>query len=427
MTQTILALLFVLVLFVIMVYKRISGLIVAPVLTVLLALLTGMDPTETLLDGYMGLASNYVRLFFLVFLTGAIFAQILHKTGAAASIAEGIVDIFGEKAVIPAMVLSTAVLTYGGISLFIIFFIMYPMGLVMHKKANLTKILIPGEIALGAFTFSMTTPGSPQVQNIIPTKYLGTSPTAGFIPGWIAGILIAILGILYLKWRAKKHRENGLEFESYDELEDEKDETLPNFWISITPSIVVIILLNIVKLDIVWAMSFGIIASVILLWNRLDISEWNEAIAEGAKNSTLIIMMTAAIVGFAGAVKLLPDFPKIVNFVQSMSVNDYYFPAISTGFLSGISASSSGGLSVTFEALTETFFELGIPMFAVHRIASMAAGTIDSLPHCPAIINLLEVTKTSYADAYKDIFVTTILIPLLAIFFVLVPLFMIMS
>jgi len=422
-----LALLASIALFIVLTYRKISPLVVAPVVTIFLALLTGMDPTDTLLKGYMGLAADYVKMFFLVFLTGAVFAQVMHKTGAAESIARGIVGKVGKKWVIPAVVLSTAVLTYGGISLFIIFFVMYPMALSMHKEGNITKLLIPGEIALGAFTFTMTTPGSPQVQNIIPTTFLGTPPTAAFVPGWISGILIAILGLMYLMSRAKKFEKKGIGFEAFDELQDVKSGDVPNFWLSIAPSILIIILLNVARWNIVWSMIAGILFCVAVMWKRLDHdTSWLSVINSGASNSTAVIMNTAAIVGYAGAVRLLPQFPEIVEAVKNISINAYYFPAVSTALLSGIAASSSGGLSVAYQALSETFLNLGIPLEVVHRVSSMAAGTIDSLPHCPAIINLLVVTKTTHNDVYKDIAVTTILIPLVVVFAVLVPLCMLM-
>jgi H+/gluconate symporter-like permease len=416
-----------LVVFVFLTYRKISPLIVAPLVTLILAGIVGMNFQETLLDGYMGLAANYVKLFFFVFLTGAVFAAIMHRTGAAASIAEGIVRVIGKDRVVLGVVLPTALLTYGGISLFIIFFVMYPMALVMHKEANVTKKLIPGEIALGAFTFTMTTPGSPQVQNIIPMQFLGTPATAGFIPGWIAGLIIAVVGIVYLNWRKNVYLKKGMTFEAQDELE-ETTKDLPKFLTSILPSILIIVLLNVFQIHIVWSMSAGIALAIVLLWKRVDsVRDWIALLNNGSLNSTAVILNTAAIVGYAGAVRLLPQFPQIIDSIRGMNVSAYYFPAISTSLVSGIAASSSGGLSVAFGALTETFQSLGIPLEAVHRISSMAAGTIDSLPHCPAIINLLAVTKLTHNDSYLDIAVTTIVIPLTVVFTVLVPLFIAMG
>lgn len=407
-------------------YKKVSPLIVGPVVTVILAILTGMDLKETLFNTYMETAGGYFINFFLIFLTGAIYGLIMHKTGAATTIADKITDAIGIKWVIPGVVFATAALTYGGISLFVIIFVMYPLSLAMFEEANITKKLIPGAVALGAFTFTMTTPGSPQIQNIIPVRYLGTPPTAAFIPGWIAGIFIAVVGIFYLQWRAKQYENKGIHFEAHDEVE-ERAETLPSFTRAITPSIVIIILLNIVKIDIVWSMIAGIVLSIVLLWNRLeDFRKWLGVINEGAENSTTVMLNTAAIVGYAGAVEKIPQFPQIIEGIKNISVNDYYFPAITTTAMSGLAGSASGGLSVAYEALSDEFAALNIPMEAVHRISAMAAGGLDSLPHCGAVITLLMVSKLTHADSYTDIAMVTIVIPLVAVFGVLVPLSMIM-
>lgn len=411
---------------VILSYKKVSPLIVGPLVAVILSLMTGLNAGEMILGPYMETAGGYFIKFFLVFLTGSIYGILMHRTGAAASIAEKIVKTIGIKWVMAGVVIATAVLTYGGISLFVIIFVMYPLALAMFKQANLPKKLIPGCVALGAFTFTMTTPGSPQIQNIIPMRYLGTGPLAGFVPGWIAGGFIAVAGVAYMMWRAKYWTSKGLEFDAHDEVE-EAAKSLPNFWVSILPSIVIVVLLNVFKINIVWSMTVGIVLTIILLWNRIDSPvKWLEAINVGASNSTVVMLNTSAIVGYAGVVKLIPQFPQIVEGIQTVSTNPYYFPAITTTALAGLAGSASGGLSVAYEALAQNFMNLGIPLEAVHRISAMAAGGLDSLPHCGAVISLLMVCKLTHADSYTDIFVLTVLLPLFAVFAILVPLSMIM-
>lgn len=420
------ALILSLALLVVLTYKRVSPLLVGPFVTITLALITGLNVTKTLLGPYMETAGSYFVKFFLIFLTGSIYGIIMHKTGAAASIAEKIVEFLGAKRVILGVTLATAALTYGGISLFVIIFVMYPLALAMFQRANLSKKLIPGCVALGAFTFTMTTPGSPQIQNIIPMSYLKTPPTAAFIPGWITGLFIAIAGIWYMQWKANRLSASGVFFEAHDEL-GEKAEDLPSFISSITPSIVIILLLNVVKLNIIWAMIAGIALSIVLLRERIGgINKWLNVLNEGATNSTVVMLNTAAVVGYAGAVKIIPQFPGIVESIKSISVSPYYFPAVTTTALAGLAGSASGGLSVAYEALGSNFANLGIPLEAVHRISAMAAGGLDSLPHCGAVITLLMVCKLTHADSYTDIFVTTVIIPLIAVFLVLVPLTMVM-
>jgi len=155
-------------------------------------------------------------------------------------------------------------------------------------------------------------------------------------------------------------------------------------------------------------------------------SNWIRCLNNGAAGSTMAILNTAAVVGFGGVVKAAPIFDKIVNIIKNLSINDYYFPAISTTILAGFTGSASGGLGIAYEALGEQFKTLGIPMEAVHRISSMSAGVLDSLPHCGAVITLLVVAGLTHADSYKDIFVVSVIVPLIAVFFVVVPLCMLM-
>ena len=190
------------------------------------------------------------------------------------------------------------------------------------------------------------------------------------------------------------------------------DRRLPHVVIAVLPPIAVILLLNVVKLNIVWSMTAGILLCMTLMWKQIPMKDWMKTINEGAASSTGVMLYTAAIVGYAGGVMLLPQFPEIVEAVKNLSMNPYLFPAVSTSILSAVSASSSGGISVTYGALAENFISLGIPLEAVHRISAMASGTVDSLPHCPAIINLLDVTKTTHKQVYGDVAVLTILIPL---------------
>ncbi len=416
------ALLVSLVLLALLSYKRVSPLLVGPFVAIVLAVMTGLNITEMILGPYMEAAGSYFIRFFLIFLTGSIYGILMHRTGAAAAIADKIVKFIGIKWVMAGVVIATAVLTYGGISLFVIIFVMYPLALAMFQQANLPKRLIPGCVALGAFTFTMTTPGSPQIQNIIPISYLGTGPTAALVPGWIAGLFMAVAGIGYMMWRANYFTKKGLEFDAHEEVKEHTEE-LPNFWVSITPSIVIILLLNVVKINIVWAMVAGILLTIGLMWKRLEgPGKWMEAVNTGASNSTVVMLNTAAIVGYAGVVKLIPQFPAIIESIKNIGASPYYLPAITTTALAGLAGSASGGMSVAYEALSETFMNLGIPLEAVHRISAMAAGGLDSLPHCGAVITLLMVCKLTHADSYTDIFVTTVIIPLIAVFAILVPL-----
>ena len=198
-------------------YRGMSIVWVAPIAAGFVALTGGLN----LLDAYMGPFMEglvgFTKSWFPAFMLGAIFGKLMDASGAARSIAEMITKKIGSKYAILSVVLSCGLLTYGGISLFVVVFAMYPLALALFREANISRRLIPGTIALGAFTFTMTgIPGSPQIQNIIPTKYFGTTPTAAPVLGIIASLIMLIGGVMWLKYRENKLRKEGFVFEEPD-------------------------------------------------------------------------------------------------------------------------------------------------------------------------------------------------------------------
>ncbi|MFW5789717.1 MAG: GntP family permease, partial [Bacillota bacterium] len=199
--------------------KGLSILIAAPIFSMVVAGFGGMDLLSAFMETYMGGASGYIMDFFPMFFLGAIFGKIMEDTGAAASVGNWIIDKIGADKAILAVVVACLVLTYGGISLFVVVFTMYPLGMAIFKEADVPKRLIAGSIAFGSFTITMTSiPGSPQIQNIIPTEFFGTDAMAAPFLGIAAAALIFIGGYTYLQRELKKAWENG---EGYTEAEDE--------------------------------------------------------------------------------------------------------------------------------------------------------------------------------------------------------------
>ncbi|MCX7694961.1 MAG: GntP family permease, partial [Caloramator sp.] len=181
-------------------YRGITVLVLAPLLALLAALFTGGTPLmATYTEVYMKNLANYVRLYFPVFMLGALFGKVMEDSGSAKAIAHYIASKLGKQKAIIAVVLSCAILTYGGVSLFVVAFAVYPVAAHLFKEAGIPKRLIPGAIALGSFTFTMTAlPGTPQIQNAIPMPFFGTNAYAAPILGIVAAIIMAGLGICLL-------------------------------------------------------------------------------------------------------------------------------------------------------------------------------------------------------------------------------------
>lgn len=164
-----------LVLFSILAFKQISAIILGPVVAVFVIVMARLPMFETLLGPYMSAAAGYIQKFFLVFFVGALFGAIMDETRAAESIAQSLVKLTGGRWAAPVVMIITGLLTYGGVSGFVVFFAMYPIALQLFKSANISRRLIPAAVSAGAWTWSMNGPGSPSIQNVIPMRYLGTS------------------------------------------------------------------------------------------------------------------------------------------------------------------------------------------------------------------------------------------------------------
>lgn len=427
-------------------YKGYSTIITAPIVALLTVLLIGGDSNTQLMvhytEVYMGGFANFVKNYFPIFLTGAIFAKLMEEALYAKSIANFITKNLGKNKTILAVVLAGALLTYGGVSLFTVAFLLYPIANVLFKESDIPKRLIPGTIALGSFTFTMTAlPGTPEIQNVIPMRYFGTDTFAAPLIGIIASVLMLVLGMAWLTYRVKKAHEN-LEGYGNHYIEDNfnEDEHIPNIFLAVAP-ILIIFLSNLffskifyqlidgsylskynLVLDNVsgtWSVIISIVISIlfIIITNFRKISNLNKVLNEGISNSFLPLLSSSAIVGYGSVIKSLPVFIALQSMILNVSSNPIISEALSVNVICGITASASGGLTITLDALSSTFIamseSLNISPEIMHRIAALASGGLDTLPHNGAVITTLAICSLTHKDSYKDIFITSVVIPIL--------------
>ena len=138
--------------------------------------------------------ANFVRNWFPVFMLGAIFGKLMVFTDMARSIAVSLSNAIGKDRAILAVIISYAVLTYGGISLFVVIFAIYPLAINLFRETNISRKMLPAVIELGSFTFTMTAVhGTPQIQNLIPMEHFNTTQVAAPIMGIIALVVIITL------------------------------------------------------------------------------------------------------------------------------------------------------------------------------------------------------------------------------------------
>lgn len=412
-------------------YKGHSIIWVAPVCAILVAVLSGVNLLDVYLGDYMKGAADYILSWFLAFFLGAVYGKIMDMTGAARSLANKLVSWIGARFAVAAVVLPCLLMTFGGISLFVVVFVIYPMGYAIYREANLPRTLLPGAIAFGAFGITMTAiPGTPQIQNIIPTTYYGTTAAAAPLMGIVAAVLIAVPGYLYLEWRCRDARKKGLGFVEDAKYKENKTQVeLPSWhWLSgLIPLVVVVLMLNVLpgvlkKYGVAeWTTSQSIVVALLggilttCLMNIKQFKVWMPAINEGANGSLTAIMNTACAVGFGSVVKIVPGFALLKNAMLNMPGSILFSEAVAVNVLAGATGSASGGMSIALEALAPQYLEralqLGINPELLHRIASLASGGLDTLPHNGAVLTLLAVSNCKHKEAYMDICVTSCIIP----------------
>ncbi len=417
-------------------YRGVSVLVLAPLLAMAAALLSQeVSPLVALSSQFMPAAGNYIAAFFPVFLAGAIFGKLMGASGAATKIAQVIGQTFGKERAIAVIVIATALLTYGGVSLFVVVFAMYPIGASLLKEANAPKRLLPAAIALGAFTFTMTAmPGSPQFLNTMPTVFFGTNIYAAPVLGLVGSAVSVGLGLWWLKRRVNQAALAG---EGYGDHQDEgldlPNGDLPGIWLSVIPILLVFVLNFIITnwifevpavvesfgengVNGTWPVIIALSTAVvlILITMRKHIKQPNKEVFDGSSGALLPIFNTASQVGYGGVIRGLAAFATVQAGIVALAIPSLFKVAISTTLLAGIVGSSSGGTAIALSVLSEEFLAMNINPQVLHRVMIMASGGLDTLPHSGAIITLLAVTRLTHKESYGDIAMMTIATPLIA-------------
>ncbi|STZ76585.1 GntP family permease [Bergeriella denitrificans] len=432
-------------------YRGYSVLVLAPVLA-MVAVLFSTPPNEmlgTYTQVFMQGMGGFAIKFFPIFLLGAIFGKLMEDSGAAHSIAYALVNRLGRQKALLSIVLASAILTYGGVSVFVVTFAVFPIAAALFREMNIPKRLIPGAIAIGSLTFTMTAlPGTPAIQNAIPMPFFKTDAFAAPGLGIIAGVIMFVGGMLWMNRRLKTALAAG---EGYGEHHDahikEQDfNHLPNIYGALAP-IVLVIVLNYVLTKFVfplmdtayladkkfgavslssvaglWAIIVALVAGCLLLAvaNRKYWKNIKQSVNIGATGSLLPIFNTASEVGYGSVIASLAGFVILRDFMVGLSPgNPLISEAIVINVMAGITGSASGGMSIALNVMGETYMQLaeqfGISPELMHRVASIASGGLDALPHNGAVITMLTICGLTHKESYLDVFVVAVAVPLVAL------------
>ena len=429
-------------------YRGVSLLLLAPALALFAVTASEGGPVlASYTQVFMTATGGFIVQYFPLFLLGAVFGKLMEASGSARVLADGIIHRLGAARAILAVILCCAVMTYGGVSLFVVAFAVYPIAAALFRKAELPKVLIPAAIALGAFTFTMTAlPGTPAIQNAIPMPYFGTTPYAAPGLGILTGAAMLLLGWLWLERRAR------MLGPGYGDHDDEAPEAEamgdpPSLVVAALPLGLVIVLnlaftffiipaldtaylarpeygeTDVDSLRGVWsiiaALTLSSVALVLLNLARLR-AILGDTLDRGAADSLKPIFNTASLVGFGAVIASLSAFTMIRDWVVTAGGdNPLISLAIGTSLLAGMTGSASGGMSIALSTLGDTYLQMGeeagIAPALLHRVTAVATGGLDALPHNGAVITLLTICGLTHREAYRDIAVVAVVIPILAL------------
>ena len=424
-------------------YRGYSVILFAPVAALLAVLFTDPALVLPMFSGvFMEKMVGFVKLYFPVFMLGAIFGKVIELSGFSKSIVAAVIALVGRERAVLSIVLVCAILTYGGVSLFVVVFAVYPFAAEMFRQGGIPKRLIPGTIALGAFTFTMDSlPGTPQIQNIIPTTFFDTDTYAAPWLGILGSVFILVVGLMYLDWRRRQAAARGEGYGSdlVNEPEPYEEQKLANPWIAILPLFVVGILNKVFTVAIpklygasvtipipghpvtvqtsslvaIWAVEGALLVGILTVLAfafKPVMTKFAEGTKAAVAGSLLASMNTASEYGFGGVIAALPGFIVVADALKAIP-NPLVNEAVTVTALAGITGSASGGMSIALAAMADTFIQAAnaahIPLEVFHRIAAMASGGMDTLPHNGAVITLLAVTGLTHRSSYGDIFAIT--------------------
>ncbi|WP_395062031.1 GntP family permease [Paraburkholderia silvatlantica] len=464
-------------------YRGWSVLLLAPLCAMLAALISGEPVLAHWTQTFMSSTGRFLAQFFPLFLLGSLFGKLMEDSGSVDAVARLMIDKLGTRHALVAVVLGGALVTYGGVSLFVAFFVLAPMAQALFRSADIPRRLMPAAIMLGTATFTMSAlPGTPALQNAIPMPFFGTTPFAAPGLGVIASFVMAGFGLWWLGRAAAAARRNGEGFvepdtggaddeargksslvreraslaQAFDPAEIGNGAAAPDHagppspFVALAPLVVVVgmnFVMNVVvfpRIDAsylaeprwgsttlsavagVWGVSVALALGIIVLvaLNRGRLRALRESVDAGANASVLPVLSVGSLVGYGAVIAALPAFGAVRDWVLGIGGGPLVSLAVATNLLSGLTGSASGGLTIALDALGSTYMQLaaqhGIDPALLHRVAVMSSGTLDSLPHNGAVVTLLAVCGATHRESYRDLVVVSIVGALIALAVVIV-------
>lgn len=402
-------------------FKRVNIYIFAPVAAIVVLLFSGLNIWEVMSTTYIQGVGNYVSKNGILFLTSAIFAASMGASGAAHYIALKLAGLAlrSKNSKFMAMFYIACilmVLTMGGISLFVVIFLIASIARDVYEKLDIPWAFMMANMWGSGTVTGWALPGAPSVTNLLPTNYLGTDAMAGPVLGVIMAIEIAVLCNLYIWYILKRAEKRGEHFlptgalitqrEKGKEIERELDPSM-NLFKCLLPSIVVLVTLNVIKLPNGICLLLGTLCCFILFWKNFDhnIRKCLDSIVQGFNNGFSVLLPVGFMAGFGAVVALTPGFEYAVTLLDKIHAPEALQVLIIANLAAGLCGSASGGMGIMFGAFAERFAHMHLNPGAIHRLCTVGSCGLDSLPHNASIqsglrVYGLELNWTCYQHAF---------------------------
>lgn len=404
-----------LVFFIISSMRSYNVMVTAPLCALIIILTNGMDVVKFFLNdpklSYLSGVGGFVTKNFMIFLLSALLGKYIEVSGAAKSIANALIKVIGKDSpikMILGILLIGAVLTYGGVSMFVVMFTMIPLSRPLFKEFNLPWHLFVAPFAAGTSSFTMAMlPGTPGLQNVIPSQAMGTPLTAAAPLGLIAAVITFAYSVWYINRQLKKSIAKGEVYDGPTEniVDDERE--LPSFGRAVTPLIVLIIILvggSIAHVNNV--IYIGLIISILLtaVLFKSYIKSQKDVLGGGAQNCLQPVLYTSAAVGIGAVISAAPAFNIINKAIATMPGGPLVSAATLSGVLSGIIGSGSGALGIVTQYFLKPYLDAGVNPEVLHRVISISASTYGALPNSGAMFGMFAAMALTHKTAYRHMF-----------------------